>query len=352
MSISTLIKRLKDIMRGDSGVDGDAQRLSQIVWILFLKIFDYKEEDWELEGDYKPVIPVGYRWRDWASCLGEDGEPDKKMQLTGEALINFVNNKLFPVLKGEAIKDENNEDVILFSSDDPKVFFVRKFMEDSTNYMKNGVYLRQVINVFIEVSFDNNEERHAFNDIYETILKDLQSAGKAGEFYTPRALTSFVTEKVDPRIGDNIADFACGTGGFLVETLKHLQAQVNTLDENQRAQEALYGIEWKPLPYMLCVTNLLLHNVSNPKILHDDGLAQNVMELTSEDKFKVILMNPPFGGNVDPLDLTNFPTDLRSNESADLFIAKIMYSLKDDGRCGLVLPDGFLANSDNSKTNC
>lgn len=351
MGTSILIKRLKDIMRGDSGVDGDAQRLSQIVWILFLKIFDYKEEEWELDDSYKPVIPAGYRWRDWASCIGEDGKPDTKKQLTGDALINFVNNKLFPVLKGESIKDENNEDIVLFSSDDPKAFFVRKFMEDSTNYMKNGVYLRQVINVFVEVSFDNTEERYAFNDIYETILKDLQAAGKAGEFYTPRALTSFVTEKVNPQIGDNVADFACGTGGFLVEALKHLQGQINTLEDNRRVQESLHGIEWKPLPYMLCVTNLLLHDVNNPDILHEDGLARNVMELTSEDKYKIILMNPPFGGNVDPLDLVNFPTDLRSSESADLFIAKILYSLKDDGRCGLVLPDGFLFNNDNSKTN-
>lgn len=351
MSISMLIKRLKDIMRGDSGVDGDAQRLSQIVWILFLKIFDHKEEEWELENDYKPVIPLGYRWRDWASCTGEDGEPDKKKQLTGDDLINFVNNKLFPVLKGEAIKDENNEYVTLFNSDDPKAFFVRKFMEDSTNYMKNGVYLRQVINVFVEVSFDDAEERYAFNDIYETILKDLQAAGKAGEFYTPRALTSFVTEKVNPQIGENVADFACGTGGFLVEALKHLQAQVEKLEESKCVQESLHGIEWKPLPYMLCVANLLLHDVNNPNILHDNGLAKNVMELTSEDKYKVILMNPPFGGNVDALDLTNFPTDLRSSESADLFIAKILYSLKDEGRCGLILPDGFLFNDEIAKTN-
>ncbi len=338
-------------MRGDSGVDGDAQRLSQIVWILFLKIFDYKEEEWELEGNYTPIIPVGYRWRDWASCIGEDGKVDKKAQLTGDTLINFVNNKLFPVLQGETIKDENNEDVLLFNSEDPKAFIVRKFMEDSTNYMKNGVQLRKVINEFVDISFDDTEVRYAFNEIYEMILKDLQAAGKAGEFYTPRALTSFVTEKVNPKIGERIADFACGTGGFLVEALKHIQSQVKTVEDSVTVQASLHGIEWKPLPYMLCVTNLLLHDVNNPDIVHDDGLKENVMEIKSEDKFKVILMNPPFGGNVDPIDLTNFPSDLRSSESADLFIAKILFSLEDDGRCGLVLPDGFLSNDDEAKTN-
>lgn len=347
MSISSLIKRLQDIMRGDSGVDGDAQRLSQIVWVLFLKVFDYKEEEWELEDDYESVIPEPFRFRDWADPKTENGDKDIKNQMTGDELIDFVNNILFPFLKGDEIEYSGKK--YHFASEDPKAFIVREFMEDSTNYMKNGVYLRQVVNEIAKIDFDNTEERHTFNDIYETLLKGLQSAGKAGEFYTPRAITKFVTDHVSPKIGERVADFACGTGGFLVEALVNLQQQAKTIEDNEIIEKSLYGIEWKPLPYMLGITNLLLHNVNNPNILHGDGLSKNVLDLSDDDLFECILMNPPFGGNVDKADLANFPTELTSSESADLFVARIIYCLKQNGRCGLVLPDGLLFNSDNSK---
>ena len=348
MSITTLIKRLQDIMRGDAGVDGDAQRLSQIVWILFLKIFDYTEENWEYtEEDYQPVIPEGYRWRDWA--VGES----VKDQLTGEELINFVNNILFPVLRGNAIKDENGSDVVLFEGTDHRSLLVKEFMTDSTNYMKDGILLRDIINLFEEVDFSDSDERHKFNDIYETLLRGLQSAGKSGEFYTGRALTGFCVEKVNPQIGESIADFACGTGGFLIDALKHLQAQIKDgdIEANDTLQKSLHGVEKKQLPYMLCTTNLLLNGIAEPDIVHGNSLEADVSDYTEKDKFDIILMNPPYGGKEQAYIQNNFPVDLRNSETADLFMIEILYRLKKNGRVAIVLPDGFLFGSDNSKTN-
>lgn len=348
MSISTLIKRLKDIMRGDAGVDGDAQRLSQIVWILFLKIFDYTEENWEYtEDDYQPVIPEGYRWRDWA--VGES----VKNQLTGEELINFVNNVLFPVLRGNTIKDENGNDVVLFEGTDHRSLLVKEFMTDSTNYMKDGILLRDIINLFEEVDFSDSDERHKFNDIYETLLSGLQSAGKSGEFYTGRALTGFCVDKVNPQIGESIADFACGTGGFLIDALKHLQKQIKDgdIESNDALQKSLHGVEKKQLPYMLCTTNLLLNGIAEPDIVHGNSLEKDVTDYTEKDKFDVILMNPPYGGNEQKYIQDNFPVDLRTSETADLFMVEILYRLKKNGRVAIVLPDGFLFGSDNAKTN-
>lgn len=348
MSITTLIKRLQDIMRGDAGVDGDAQRLSQIVWILFLKIFDYTEENWEYtEDDYQPVIPEGYRWRDWA--VGES----VKDQLTGEDLINFVNNVLFPVLRGNTIKDENGNDVVLFEGTDHRSLLVKEFMTDSTNYMKDGILLRDIINLFEEVDFSDSDERHKFNDIYETLLRGLQSAGKSGEFYTGRALTGFCVDKVNPQIGESIADFACGTGGFLIDALKHLQKQIKDgdIESNDILQKSLHGVEKKQLPYMLCTTNLLLNGIAEPDIIHGNSLETDVSDYTDKDKFDVILMNPPYGGKEQAYIQNNFPIDLRNSETADLFMIEILYRLKKNGRVAIVLPDGFLFGSDNAKTN-
>lgn len=350
MAIGSLINTLKNIMRGDSGVDGDAQRLSQIVWILFLKVFDFKEREWALDDNYEPIIPIGYRWRDWASVEDEDGKPDVKNQMTGDELIDFVNNKLFPVLRGDSITDETGREVKPFKSKSERAYIVKEFMADSTNYMKNGIRLRKVINEFIDLDFSNSGERHEFNDIYEIMLKDLQKKG-TGEFYTPRGLTAFIVKHVNPQIGENIADFACGTGGFLVEALKYLQEQTQNLEDDAKVQSSLYGIEWKPLPYMLATTNLMLHGINKPNILHGNGLGLNMAEVKKKDKYKVILMNPPFGGNVDASDQSNFPSKFKSAESADLFIARILYCLDKNGRCGLILPDGFLLNDDVAKVN-
>ena len=217
--------------------------------------------------------------------------------------------------------------------------------------MKNGVLLRQVINVIDEQDFTDPQDRHMFNDIYEGILKQLQSAGNSGEFYTPRALTDFIAETLQPKLGEKMADFACGTGGFLISTLNVLKKQIKSVEDQEKYNNSVFGIEKKGQPYILAVTNLLLHDVSNPDIVHGNSLEKKVDEYTEKDKFDIIMMNPPFGGSELPVIKQNFPTDLQSSETADLFMALIMYRLKEGGRVGLILPDGFLFGDDGSKLN-
>ena len=215
--------------------------------------------------------------------------------------------------------------------------------------MKNGILLRQVINVLNEVDFTEYQERHMFNDIYENILRDLQSAGNAGEYYTPRPVTDFVIKMLNPQIGESVADFASGTGGFLVSALTHLEEQVKTPADKEKVNESLYGIEKKPLPYLLAVTNLILHDIDSPKMFHDNSLSKNVRDYKEEDRFNVICMNPPYGGTEEDSIKINFPSSMQSSETADLFIALIMYRLKKNGRAGVVLPDGFLFSTDGAK---
>lgn len=334
MSLNNLVKRLQDIMRNDAGINGDAQRIEQMVWILFLKVYDAKEEIWEFyNDDYKSIIPEELRWRNWA-VDNKDGKA-----LTGDALLEFVNLKLFPTLKSIEI-DENTP---------MSQIIVRTAFEDNNNYMKDGILLRQVINVIDEIDFEEYEDRHAFGEIYETILRSLQSAGNSGEFYTPRAVTDFMVQMIKPKLGESIADFACGTGGFLTSALKVLDAQVQSVEDRTVYSNSIYGIEKKALPFLLCATNMLLHDIDNPQIIHGNSLEKNVRDYKESDRFDVILMNPPYGGNEKEGVKQNFPADLRSSETADLFMDVIMYRLKKGGRCAIILPDGFLFGTDNAK---
>lgn len=333
MNIGTMIKRLQDIMRQDAGVNGDAQRIEQIVWMLFLKLYDAKESEWEiLEDNYKSIIPEEYRWRNWAI----DNKDGKAM--TGDELSNFI-IQLFDTLKNLEI----NETTPIRGR------IVREVFEDLNNYMKDGVLIRQVVNVLNEIDLTDFQTRHAFNEIYETILKDLQSAGKSGEFYTPRAVTDFIVKMVDPRIGQTVADFACGTGGFLVSALNHMKEQANDTESNEILKKSFYGVEKKSLPYLLCTTNMLLHDVNEPNIIRGNSLEKNVRDYEEEDKFDIILMNPPYGGTEKKSVQQNFPTELRDSETADLFMVEILYRLKQNGKVGIVLPDGFLFGNDNTK---
>lgn len=335
MSLNNVVKRLQDIMRNDAGINGDAQRIEQMTWLLFLKVYDAKEELWEIDDDnYESIIPEKFRWRNWA-VDNKDGTA-----LTGDSLLTFVNTELFPHLK----------DIEIDETTPMSKLVVKATFEDSYNYMKDGVLLRQVINVIDEIDFTEYEERHAFNEIYEQILKDLQSAGNAGEFYTPRAVTDFMVKMVNPQLGEQIADFACGTGGFLTSALKHLAPQIKTVADKVTYCNCVYGIEKKALPYLLCATNLLLHDIDQPNVIHGNSLEKNVRDYTEDDKFNVILMNPPYGGNEKDIVKQNFPTALRSSETADLFMSVIMYRLKQNGRVAIVLPDGFLFGTDNAKT--
>ena len=337
MAIGNFVKRIQDVMRNDSGVNGDAQRIEQIVWILFLKIYDAKEETWELYDDnYKSIIPKGLKWRDWAVDK-KDGEA-----LTGDALLAFVNNTLFPTLKNLEIDEETPMSQVI----------VRYAFEDANNYQKDGVLLRQVVNIIDEIDFTEYQERHEFGNIYESFLKNLQSAGNAGEFYTPRAVTDFMVKVVKPVLGEKIGDFACGTGGFLTSALKELENQVeNSLENREIYNKSVYGIEKKALPHMLCVTNMLIHDIDDPNILHGNALEMDYKDMRKMDPFDVILMNPPYGGSEKDSVKSNFPTELRSSETADLFMNVIMYRLKKNGRCAVIIPDGFLFGTDNGKFN-
>ena len=336
MALNNLIKRLQNVMRNDAGINGDAQRIEQITWLLFLKVYDNKEEFWELNDDnYKSIIPEKFRWRNWAI----DNKNGKA--LTGDDLLTFIDAELFPTLKNLEITLETPI----------KQSIVKQTFEDLHNYMKDGILLRQVINIIDEIDFGNYNEKHIFNEIYEQILKDIQSAGNSGEFYTPRAVTDFMVSMIKPKLNEKIADFACGTGGFLTSTLKELLKQVKGTNDKQLYNNSIYGIEKKSFPYLMCITNLLLHDIDEPKIFHTNSLERNVRNYKEEDKFDIILMNPPYGGSEKDIIKKNFPTDLQSSETADLFVVLIMYRLKKNGRCAIILPDGFMFGTDGIKKN-
>lgn len=335
-NLSGFVKRVRDIMRNDAGINGDAQRIEQIAWMLFLKVYDAKEQEWEFDDDdYVSIIPDACRWANWAA----DDKSGKAM--TGEQLLNFVNNTLFPTLKKLPVD----------AATPIKKAIVQTTFADANNYMKDGVLLRQVINVIDELDLSDYEESHAFGEIYETILKELQSAGSSGEFYTPRAVTDFMAQMIQPKIGEQMADFACGTGGFITSWLKELKKQVETTEDEEAYGASIYGIEKKQFPYMLCITNMLLHDLDVPQVYHGNSLLHDVLDYTESDQFDVILMNPPYGGS-EKTDVKNhFPDDLASSETADLFMSVIMYRLKKNGRAAVILPDGFLFGTDNAKVN-
>lgn len=346
---SGFIKRIRDIMRMDAGINGDAQRIEQMVWMLFLKVYDAKEDDWELnEDNYESIIPEDLRWRNWAKA-DSNGHA-----MTGDKLLNFVNNTLFPVLKGNDVKEGDTivYEGIKVTPDTPiKKAIVKSTFEDANNYMKDGVYLRQVIDVIDEIEFDDVKESHAFGFVYEEILRELQSAGSSGEFYTPRAVTEFMALMIKPKLGEKMADFACGTGGFITSWLGQLSKQVTDTAAQKQLDDSIYGIEKKPFPYLLCVTNMLLHDIEVPNIYHMNSLKHNLLDYTDADKFDVILMNPPYGGHEDKSIQGFFPDDLASSETADLFMSVILYRLKKNGRAAVVVPDGFLFGLDNAKVN-
>lgn len=324
-NITGTIKSIRDIMRQDAGVDGDAQRISQMVWMIFLKVFSDKEEEWDLtiEG-YTSPIPEKLRWHSWAAS--EEG-------MTGEELLNFINNELFEALK--------NLDVTPQSS--PQGWIVKQVFEDTYNYMKSGTLIRQVINKIEQgIDFNNSKDRHLFNDIYETILKELQSAGSAGEYYTPRAVTQFMVDMVNPQIGETVLDPACGTGGFLTCAIEHIRKGLENPDDIHTLQHSFQGVEKKPLPHMLATTNLMLHGMDVPVIRHDNYLSRSYDSWSDQDLVDIILTNPPFGGTEEEGIDTNFPPKFKTKETADLFLVLIMALLKNGGRAAVVLPDGTL----------
>jgi type I restriction enzyme M protein len=320
------IKKLRKIMRTDDGINGDAQRLEQLVWMLFMKLFDTKEDEWQIKAtlnkeSYESAIPEKYRWKNWA---------DDETGITGDELIEFVEQmfKDLKVLKVNNIRTQIVHDVFA----------------DTHNYMKSGTVLRQTINEINKADFNVNTDRHEFNDIYESMLAELQSAGSAGEFYTPRPVTEFVVDMVKPQINERVLDFACGTGGFLTCTLDYLQEtnQTNTPDALTKVQKNVVGIEKKQLPYALCMTNLLLHGVDIPNIEHRNSLTGQVSGFSDKQQVDVIVTNPPYGGIEEEGVSSSFAKEYQTKETADLFMALLMEKLSDNGRAGIVLPDSIL----------
>ena len=335
-NLSGFVKRIRDIMRNDAGINGDAQRIEQMAWMLFLKVYDAKEQDWDMnEDNYESIIPEECRWCNWAV------DDRSGSAMTGDTLLDFVNNTLFPTMK--SIKVDPNTPI--------KKAIVKTAFEDVNQYMKDGVLLRQLINIIDELDLSDYAEIHAFGAIYEDILKELQSAGSSGEFYTPRAVTDFMAKMIQPKIGEKMADFACGTGGFIPSWLKELSPKIQNTEDQEAYDNSICGIEKKPFPYILCVTNMLLHGLDVPRVYHDNSLLRDVLDYTESDQFDVILMNPPYGGSEKQDVKNHFPDDLASSETADLFMAVIMYRLKKNGRAAVILPDGFLFGLDNAKVN-
>ena len=327
-NVSGIIKSIQDIMRKDVGVDGDAQRISQLVWMFFLKIYDDREEEIELlEEKYQSPLPEHLRWRNWA--VDPEG-------MTGDELSDFVNLQLFPTLK---------EKLNLQGEAGLRAKVIRNIFEDAYNYMKSGTLMRQVINKICEINFNNTDDRHTFGSIYEQILKDLQSAGNAGEFYTPRAVTQFIVNRVDPQLKESVLDPACGTGGFLACTIDHKRTNyVKAAKDEETLINSIHGVEKKALPHMLCTTNMILHGIDTPtQIEHDNMLSRrSYIDYGEKDRVNVIVTNPPFGGMEEDGVENQFPATYRTRETADLFMALVIKLLKNHGRAAVVLPDGFL----------
>ncbi len=325
-NVSGVIKSIQDIMRKDAGVDGDAQRIGQLVWMFFLKILDDQEESLMLlSDDYNSPIPDHLRWSAWAT------DPEG---ITGDALLDFINNQLFPKLKNLSLEGPERD----------RALVVRTAFEDAYNYMKNGTLIRQVVNKINEIDFNNTGDKHAFGDVYEQVLKDLQSAGNAGEFYTPRAVTQFMVDMLDPQLHELVLDPACGTGGFLAHVMDHrIERYVETVEDRATVQSNLLGVEKKALPHLLCVTNMMLHGIEAPtNILHDNTLSTPLKDHKWRGKIDVIVTNPPFGGMEEDGIEKNVPQAFQTRETADLFLVLIIELLKDGGRAAVVLPDGTL----------
>ncbi len=333
-NVSGIIKSIQDIMRKDVGVDGDAQRISQLVWLFFLKIYDDREEQLEyIEDDFQSPLPEKLRWRNWAA--NAEG-------MTGEDLGDFINLELFPTLK-EQLDTSSSSEKAADQENARRASMIQSVFEDTYNYMKSGTLLRQVINKICEIDFNSTDDQHTFGNIYEQILKDLQSAGNAGEFYTPRAVTRFIVDRIDPQLSESVLDPACGTGGFLSCSMEHKRQRHEKIQDEVLA-ETIHGVEKKALPHMLCITNMILHGIDIPsQILHDNMLSRRAYtDYSDKDRVDVIVTNPPFGGMEEDGVENQFPANLRTRETADLFMALVIKLLKDNGRAAVVLPDGFL----------
>ncbi len=333
-NISSIIKNVRNIMRQDRGVSGDAQRLEQLGWLLFLKILDDKDQELELiRKNYKSVIPEKFQWRNWAS------NPEG---ITGDELIRFIDD---PPTKDDPVGGLFAALKKLQSPHAPqRAALVREVFDGSNNYMKSGYELRKVINQLNGFDFNNSDDRHVFGTVYESILVELRDAGNKGEYYTPRAITQLMTQMTAPRLGEKVLDPAAGTGGFLSAAIDFIrEKEVHTLDDEAVLQKSIIGWELKPVSYVLGLTNLILHGLDVPDWHYLDSLKTEYNSIGPKQQVDVILANPPFGASIADGVETNFPQSFRCRESADLFVILFIQLLKAGGRCAIVLPDGCIS---------
>lgn len=333
-SLRSIIKSARDLMRKDAGLNTDVDRIPQLAWILFLKCFDdFEKKRKALNKNYQEAIPNGYRWQDWASEKDEKGNPKKV--LTGEDLIKFVNTDLFPKLAGlVGSKGFEQRDVIA------------SIFKELNNRLLSGHVLRQIINLVNNVSFVSSSDIHTMAKLYEDMLVEMRdAAGSNGEFYTPRPVIRFIVEQIKPDLtkSEKILDPACGTGGFLVESLEYMKKDEKSKPTQRKLRyETLYGIEKKPMPYLLGMMNMLLHEVDRPNIARANTLSKPLREITEQDQYDVIMTNPPFGGEEETGISANLPVGMQTSDTALAFLLYIMYTLKQNGRCGIILPNGPL----------
>jgi len=347
-SLGSLIKSARDIMRKDKGLNGDLDRLPMLTWIMFLKFLDdleiQREEEAALSGHkFRPAIEPPYRWRDWAARA--DG-------VTGDELLSFIN-------QDECVRPDGKRGPGLFaylrgltsSNGDDRRDVIATVFRGVDNRMKSGYLLRDVINKIAGIHFTSDDELHTLGALYESMLREMRdAAGDSGEFYTPRPVVRFMVEVTDPRLGETVLDPASGTGGFLVEAFKHLGTQVKTVADRKILQErSLSGFEPKPLPYLLCQMNLLLHGLDSPRIDSGNALRFKLTEIGEKDRVDVILTNPPFGGEEEKGIQGNFPEDRQTSETALLFLQLIMRKLRRQigplgkpARAAVVVPNGTL----------
>ena len=329
-NVGAVISSIRNIMRQDRGISGDAQRLEQLGWMLFLKIIDDKDQEQEvIKDNYESVIPKKFQWRNWAA------NPEG---ITGDELIDFIdsnevkNKGLFATLRN--ISNPVNP---------KRAMIVKEVFDGSNNYMKSGYEMRKVINKLNEIDFTKSEDKHIFGTIYESILQELRDAGNKGEYYTPRAVTQLMTQMTDPQLGDKVLDPAAGTGGFLTAAIDHIRENyVKTVADEKVLQKSITGWELKPVAYVLGLTNLILHEIDIPDYHYIDSLKKEYNSIGKKDHVDIILANPPFGASIAEGVETNFPKSYQCKESADLFVILMLQLLKPNGKCAIVLPDGSI----------
>jgi len=332
-TLRSTIKTARDQMRKDDNISTDVEAIPQFSWIMFLKCFDDLELRQEtIDPEYKRVIPKGYRWRDWAS---ETIDGKQKKVFTGDDLIKFVNDDLFPKLASLIGRKEHRQKDIIAS-----------IFRELTNRFVNGFVLRKVLNLVNKVGFVSTDEIHTMAHMYEQMLIEMRdAAGTHGEFYTPRPVIQFIVNQINPDLqkSEKVLDPACGTGGFLIESLTHMKAQAGPKsDYSKLMTETIYGIEKKPMPYLLGMMNMLLHEMDKPNIIRKNTLGTPLREISADNQYDVIMTNPPFGGEEEEGISLNLPVGMRTSDTAAAFLLYIMASLKNDGRCAIILPDGLL----------